>query len=290
MRSWASIAASTSSAENASASARTERDTASSRAGSGRRGAPLRTAPPVETTLSMAASTMSSASIPGRASVTECPIHSSTLPTFTVTSATWRSTGVPAVRRRGLRLRHRPQARPHKRGELMSQAPKGAMAAIDIANINSRKQCILSCEHDEIHAPELRAVYTEAGAGFIPLKVSAAFHSRCMTGVQQEFALHLAGFDLVDQISGSARWYESMCWRRHPPRRPPAGPGRRRRGHGPAARAARPPRRPPRHDQAGLPLLDRGRPPPRPRGSPSTPRCSPLVWGHRRAGTSTSGT
>ncbi|MET8805481.1 hypothetical protein [Streptomyces sp. NPDC004546] len=42
----------------------------------------------------------------------------------------------------------------------MSQAPKGATAAVDIANINSRKQCILSCEYDEIHAPELRAVYT----------------------------------------------------------------------------------------------------------------------------------
>ncbi|MGW5465854.1 hypothetical protein [Streptomyces sp. NPDC003996] len=112
----------------------------------------------------------------------------------------------------------------------MSQAPKGAMAAVDIANINSRKQCILCGEYDEIHAPELGAVYTEAGAGFIPLKASAAFHSRCMTGVQQEFALHLAGFDLADQISGSVRWYESMCWRRHSPRRPPAGPGRRRRG------------------------------------------------------------
>ncbi|MEU8268260.1 ACP S-malonyltransferase [Sphaerisporangium sp. NPDC049002] len=144
-----------------------------------------------------------------------------------------------------------------KRGELMSQAPKGAMAAVvnldqgrvreilsglpfrnvDIANINSRKQCILSGEYDEIHAPELRAAYTEAGARFIPLNVSAAFHSRCMTAVQQEFALYLVGFDLAEltlpvvanytarpyptkgyadclahQISSPVRWYESMSW------------------------------------------------------------------------------
>lgn len=144
-----------------------------------------------------------------------------------------------------------------KRGQLMSQAPKGAMAAvvnldqgrvreilsglpfrnIDIANINSRKQCILSGEYDEVHAPELRAAYTSAGAGLIPLNVSAAFHSRCMTAVQREFALYLAGFDLGElilpvvanytarpyptkgyadylahQISSPVRWYESMSW------------------------------------------------------------------------------
>ncbi|MET9447116.1 ACP S-malonyltransferase [Streptomyces cinerochromogenes] len=144
-----------------------------------------------------------------------------------------------------------------KRGELMSRAPKGAMAAVvnldeervreiltglpfrnvDIANINARTQCILSGEYDELHDPRLRAAYTEAGARFVPLNVSAAFHSRCMTDVQQEFALHLAGFDLAEltlpvvanhtarpyptkgyadhlahQISGSVRWYESMSW------------------------------------------------------------------------------
>jgi malonyl CoA-acyl carrier protein transacylase len=144
-----------------------------------------------------------------------------------------------------------------ERGELMSRAPKGAMAAvvnldeervrevlaglpfrnIDIANINARTQCILSGEYDELHDPELRAAYTEAGARFVPLNVSAAFHSRCMTTVQQEFALYLAGFDLAEltlpvvanytarpypakgyadhlahQISSSVRWYESMSW------------------------------------------------------------------------------
>ncbi|MDJ0460306.1 ACP S-malonyltransferase [Streptomyces sp. H27-C3] len=144
-----------------------------------------------------------------------------------------------------------------KRGELMSQAPKGAMAAvvnldqervaeilaglpyenIDIANINSRQQCILSGAYDEVHAPEVRAVYTEAGASFIPLNVSAAFHSRCMTDVQEEFARYLSGVELkelhipvvanctarmypttgyadllIRQISSPVKWYESISW------------------------------------------------------------------------------
>ncbi|MCI3928433.1 ACP S-malonyltransferase [Streptomyces sp. AN091965] len=144
-----------------------------------------------------------------------------------------------------------------RRGELMSRAPKGAMAAvvnldqeraaeilaalpysgIDIANINSRQQCILSGAYEEVHAPEVREAYTEAGARFIPLNVSAAFHSRCMADVQEEFARHLSGVDfrplripvianctarpypttgyadlLVRQISSPVRWYESLSW------------------------------------------------------------------------------
>lgn len=144
-----------------------------------------------------------------------------------------------------------------KRGELMSRAPKGAMAAvvnldqervaeilaglpyrgIDIANINSRQQCILSGAYDEVLAPEVRAVYTEAGAAFIPLNVSAAFHSRCMREVQDEFARYLSGFRLgelvipvianltarpypttgyadllIQQISSPVKWYESVSW------------------------------------------------------------------------------
>lgn len=144
-----------------------------------------------------------------------------------------------------------------RRGELMSRAPKGAMAAvlnldqdrvaeilaglpyhgIDIANINSRRQCILSGVYDELRAPDVRDAYVAAGAQFVPLNVSAAFHSRCMADVQEEFGRYLAGFDLrplrtqvvanltarpypetgyadhlVRQISSPVRWYESMCW------------------------------------------------------------------------------
>ncbi|RPK48144.1 ACP S-malonyltransferase [Streptomyces sp. ADI93-02] len=144
-----------------------------------------------------------------------------------------------------------------KRGELMSRAPKGAMAAVvrldqrrvdeilkgspfrnvDIANINSREQCIVSGEYDEVFAPELRTAFTDAGAAFIPLNVSAAFHSRCMTEVEEEFARYLAGFELhaltipvvanwtarlypeqgyaeylTRQISSPVKWYESISW------------------------------------------------------------------------------
>ncbi|WP_275040909.1 ACP S-malonyltransferase [Nocardiopsis halotolerans] len=144
-----------------------------------------------------------------------------------------------------------------KRGELMSRAPKGAMAAvvnldqartaeileglphqgIDIANINSRRQCVLSGVYEELHSPEVRRAYTEAGASFVPLNVSAAFHSRCMAEVEEEFAEFVAGFEfgeltvpvvsnrtarpypttgytdhLVEQISNPVRWYESISW------------------------------------------------------------------------------
>lgn len=144
-----------------------------------------------------------------------------------------------------------------KRGELMSQAPKGAMVAvvnldqervaeiladlpycgIDLANINSRMQCTLSGVYDELMAPDVREAYVSAGASFIPLNVSAAFHSRGMLGVQDEFARYLSGFSLgrlqipvvanwtarpypesgyadhlVQQISSPVRWYETMSW------------------------------------------------------------------------------
>lgn len=144
-----------------------------------------------------------------------------------------------------------------KRGELMSRAPKGAMAAvvnldqhrvseilaglpyrnIDIANVNSSKQCIISGAYDELLAPEVCEAYTEAGASFIPLNVSAAFHSRCMAGVQEEFGRYLSTFEfeeltmpvvanytarlypardyagyLTSQISNPVKWYESISW------------------------------------------------------------------------------
>ncbi len=142
-----------------------------------------------------------------------------------------------------------------KRGALMSEAPKGAMAAIldidqadvktiidnsaynkiDIANINSRKQCIISGLYDDIFAIEKD--FIQAGANFIPLNVSAAFHSRYMQSVRDEFAGFLSGFQLQplkipvvanftarlyptknyadylnQQISNPVRWYESISW------------------------------------------------------------------------------
>ncbi|MGW3569211.1 ACP S-malonyltransferase [Streptomyces sp. NPDC000941] len=144
-----------------------------------------------------------------------------------------------------------------KRGELMSRAPKGAMAAvinldqervceilaelpyrnIDIASINARRQCVLAGVYDEVHAPDVRAACKQAGGAFVPLNVSAAFHSRCMTGVEEEFARYLSGVELgelripvvanrtarfypttdyadllIRQISSPVKWYESISW------------------------------------------------------------------------------
>ncbi|HEY0194198.1 MAG TPA: ACP S-malonyltransferase, partial [Kofleriaceae bacterium] len=146
------------------------------------------------------------------------------------------------------------------RGALMSRAPRGAMAAvvhlelervrellaglalpgIDVANINSRTQCILSGAYDELNAPALREAMTAAGGAFVPLNVSAAFHSRCMAGVQDEFARFLTTITLAPlqrtvianctarpypvtgyaellarQIVSPVRWYESMSWLIH---------------------------------------------------------------------------
>lgn len=97
-----------------------------------------------------------------------------------------------------------------KRGELMAQAPKGAMAAvlgleqqrvreilagssypgIDIANINSPTQLVISGPYDEIQA--CGPLFVQAGAKYVPLNVSAAFHSRLMQGVQEEFGKFVA--------------------------------------------------------------------------------------------------
>ena len=94
-----------------------------------------------------------------------------------------------------------------KRGELMSRARNGGMGAviglsprkiadtirnagltgIDVANFNSPSQTVVSGAIDEIKraGPLLEA----AGARmFVPLPVSAAFHSRYMADAAQEFA------------------------------------------------------------------------------------------------------
>lgn len=96
-----------------------------------------------------------------------------------------------------------------KRGELMSQAPKGAMAAvlgsnehdiqailkkhgltgIDIANYNSPSQTILSgLEHD---IAEAQACFDDGQIRFIPLNTSGAFHSRYMEAAMLDFSAYL---------------------------------------------------------------------------------------------------
>ncbi|MBB4952063.1 trans-AT polyketide synthase/acyltransferase/oxidoreductase domain-containing protein [Agrobacterium vitis] len=141
-----------------------------------------------------------------------------------------------------------------KRGELMSKAEPGSgMAAVigldgeavaavlakanldrlDIANINSPTQVVISGLLADIAAAQ--PVFEAAGARYVKLNVSAAFHSRYMRPAQEEFSRFLAQFQfsaprfpvianvtarpyatgdiahlLTQQITGSVRWVESV--------------------------------------------------------------------------------
>lgn len=103
-----------------------------------------------------------------------------------------------------------------KRGELMSCAPKGAMAAIigstehqirqileeneltaiDIANLNAPAQTILSGLVQDID--QAQACFENKGLRFIPLNTSGAFHSRYMAAAQAEFAEYLKNFSFSE--------------------------------------------------------------------------------------------
>jgi malonyl CoA-acyl carrier protein transacylase len=98
-----------------------------------------------------------------------------------------------------------------KRGELMSQARGGGMAAViglaapqvagllreaglatlDIANFNSPTQTVISGPEADIACA--RTICEKAGAAlYVPLQVSAAFHSRYVEGAAKAFAEFLA--------------------------------------------------------------------------------------------------
>lgn len=99
-----------------------------------------------------------------------------------------------------------------KRGELMGQARNGGMAAviritasrteqviqenglgsIDVANYNAPSQTVISGPVDDITSA--RSSFDKAGAMFIPLRVSAAFHSRYMADAANAYAEFLAPF------------------------------------------------------------------------------------------------
>lgn len=100
-----------------------------------------------------------------------------------------------------------------ERGRLMSLAKDGAMAAvlgmdaddvtdliaqgsfagIDVANFNSPTQTVLSGLTDEIQ--RAAPVFEKAGAqNYVPLAVSAAFHSRHMKAAAAEYEKFLAAF------------------------------------------------------------------------------------------------
>jgi len=99
-----------------------------------------------------------------------------------------------------------------KRGELMAEAPSGAMAAvigldeaairetlqsndlvrIDIANLNSPNQIIISGLKEDI-ARGAGIFEAKSNVSFVPLRTSGAFHSRYMGAAAREFAAYLQG-------------------------------------------------------------------------------------------------
>lgn len=101
-----------------------------------------------------------------------------------------------------------------KRGELMSQATGGGMAAvigldeeqitavlqqnqlqnIEIANYNSPSQIVISGLKTDIDQAKVVFERIKAVQMFIPLKTSGAFHSRYMTEAKNKFAVFLDNF------------------------------------------------------------------------------------------------
>jgi len=141
-----------------------------------------------------------------------------------------------------------------RRGEIMSKVEGGGMAAVlgmsadviketlvaanldkvDVANLNSPKQTVLSGMKEDVVAAEV--AFKEAGAKrYIVLPVSGAFHSRYMEAPQAEFSKFASQFEfaapkipvisninalpyaadaiaetLCGQISNSVRWVETV--------------------------------------------------------------------------------
>jgi len=105
-----------------------------------------------------------------------------------------------------------------KRGELMSQASGGGMAAvlnlpeqdiqaileqngltgIDIANYNAPSQIVIAGLTEDIN--RATDIFEAIGLGVrcVPLNVSAAFHSRYMRPIQEEFERFLKGFQFSE--------------------------------------------------------------------------------------------
>lgn len=103
-----------------------------------------------------------------------------------------------------------------KRGELMARASGGAMAAvlglkedavdsilrekelinIDIANYNAPTQVVISGLKEDIKSA--RPIFESAGANYVQLAVSAAFHSRQMKQSGKEFETFLQDFEFAE--------------------------------------------------------------------------------------------
>ncbi|MDO6526359.1 ACP S-malonyltransferase [Motilimonas sp. 1_MG-2023] len=103
-----------------------------------------------------------------------------------------------------------------KRGEIMSKAEKGAMAAIlntskedierilkenglskiDLANYNTLSQIVISGDAEEIG--KAQEFFQEGDTLYYPLNTSGAFHSRFMKPAQEEFKIYLENFSFSD--------------------------------------------------------------------------------------------
>ncbi|TNC79264.1 MAG: [acyl-carrier-protein] S-malonyltransferase [Oleiphilus sp.] len=138
-----------------------------------------------------------------------------------------------------------------KRGELMSQAKNGGMAAVigekancvdeiirshkldtlDVANFNAPDQVVISGPREDI--ARAASVFENEDCLYVPLNVSAAFHSRYMIEAKEKFAQFLSSFqfnapsitvmsnvtgkkhlstdikqNIVNQMVSSVRWVE----------------------------------------------------------------------------------
>lgn len=160
-----------------------------------------------------------------------------------------------------------------RRGKIMGQVRGGGMAAViglaparieqvldesdagrrlDVANFNSFEQTVIAGPKDDLAA--VQAAFEAAGArAYIPLNVSAPFHSRYMTDAQAEFAAFLKDFQLLPpaipvvsnvtarphdpqavgdtlarQIGSSVRWLDSVLFllEQPDPEFEEVGPGR----------------------------------------------------------------
>ncbi|MDA9224210.1 ACP S-malonyltransferase [Tateyamaria sp.] len=141
-----------------------------------------------------------------------------------------------------------------KRGSLMASAPRGggmaaviglnkeevsnilrqpSLASLDFANDNAPDQCVIAGKAEDIQSA--KALFEREGARYVPLNVSAAFHSRYMAPIQDEFRAYVRDFDfgtltvpvisnvtalphdaatikdqLVQQISSPVQWTNSI--------------------------------------------------------------------------------
>ncbi len=143
-----------------------------------------------------------------------------------------------------------------RRGAVMGQVSGGGMAAVvgltqgritailaatdagrrlDVANVNSFDQTVIAGRTEDLGA--VKSAFQEAGARYIPLKVSAPFHSRYMQEAMREFEAFLESVPvaapaipvisnvtgapheparlrktLARQIGQSVRWLDSVVY------------------------------------------------------------------------------